>query len=37
MSDLNTLIGVFLIVVAIIGALVLGYFLGYQARDRHWR
>jgi len=37
MTDLNVLIGVFLVVVAILGALVLGYFLGYWARGRHWR
>lgn len=37
MNDLNTLIGVFLVVVAILGALVLGWCLGYWAHGRHWR
>lgn len=37
MTDLNTLIGIGLIVVAVLGSLVLGYALGYTARGRHWR
>lgn len=41
MNDLNEVIGVFLVVVAILGALVLGIFVGYRfgynARDRKWR
>lgn len=37
MNDLSQLIGVGLIVFAILGALVLGYFLGYRHGSGHWR
>lgn len=37
MNDINALIGVTLVVIAILGALVLGYALGYRAGDRRWR
>lgn len=41
MNDLNEVIGIWLVVASILGALVLGLFVGYRfgynARDRHWR
>jgi hypothetical protein len=37
MNDFNTLVGVFFLVVSLIGALTLGFFLGRASRDRYWR
>jgi hypothetical protein len=37
MSDINVFIGVTLVVIAILGALALGYAVGYNIGNRRWR